>query len=440
MKFFLKNAFVILLLSIGLKTKAQVNFNSLEEVLQYADEHEVSIQSADLQNEIYASEFRKSKMDLLPTLNAQAGFNDNITLQPTLVPSTFLNPSAPEGTYQEFTFGRKYVYNTGFTANWNVLDFQKWFAVKTSKWQQEKGNAQRFYTKYSVYNQLANTYYSILLSQKSVEIQSQNYQVMQGVYKNAENKYSAGIISEEALNAAHIKLLQIKNSWDVMVHSLRELYNDLQSQLGLTDVLNLTEELTYLSQENVIKEDFTEHPEVLVQQYELKEISSKLSEAKAAQFPSLSIGYQYNYSWATDSFMNFQNSNELPQQILGVKLSVPVFNGMAVREQIHQMKIVQEQQKIALEDKKLKSEKEDENLVIAFSSSKEELENTEEILALQTINDQHVDNKYESGIISLEDRLEKFQDLLNVQNDYLQSFGSYCLNYYKLYIRNLNYQ
>ena len=41
-----------------------------------------------------------------------------------------------------------------------------------------KGSAQRFYTKYSVYNQLANAYYSILLTQKSLEIQSQNYKVM----------------------------------------------------------------------------------------------------------------------------------------------------------------------------------------------------------------------------------------------------------------------
>ncbi|AWM15138.1 hypothetical protein DI487_15600 [Flavobacterium sediminis] len=435
----LKSIAVLFLLCIALETKAQVNFSSLEEVLRYADEHEISIRSAGLQEKIYTSESRKSKMALLPSVNAQAGYNDNITLQPTLVPSDFLNPSASSGTYQEFTFGRKYVYTTGFTANWDILDFQKWFAVKTAKSQQEKGSIQRMYTRYSVYNLLANTYYSILLSEKSLEIQSQNYLIMQRIYKNAENKYKAGIISQEALNRAHIQLLQVKNNKEAVSHSLQELYNDLQSQLGIEDALNMTEELTYFGQDNDIEGSFTEHPEVVLQQAELKITSSKLQEARAAQFPSLSIGYQYNYSWATDSFMEFQNANELPQQILGLKLTVPILNGSTVHEQIRQMKISQEQQKITLEAQKLKSGKEDENLILAFNSSKEELENREEIVSLQSTNDRHTDNQYESGIISLEERLDRFQDLLNVQNDYLQSFGNYCLNYYKLYIRNLNY-
>ena len=75
------------------------------------------------------------------------------------------------------------------------------------------------------------------------------------------------------------------------------MYNSLQSQLGMTDALNLTEELSYLGQENIAKEDFTEHPEVLLQDMELKVVSSKLNEARAAQLPSLSIGYQYSYNF-----------------------------------------------------------------------------------------------------------------------------------------------
>ena len=47
----------ILLIWSGISIKAQVNFSSLEEILYYADEHEVSIRSADLQEEIYTSEF-----------------------------------------------------------------------------------------------------------------------------------------------------------------------------------------------------------------------------------------------------------------------------------------------------------------------------------------------------------------------------------------------
>lgn len=65
------------------------------------------------------------------------------------------------------------------------------------------------------------------------------------------------------------------------------------------------------------------------------------------------------------------------------------------------------------------------------------LREMEDLLTLQKVNDQHTNNKYQGGLISLDERLDKYQDLLNLQNQYLQSLSDYYVSYYKLYIRQI---
>jgi outer membrane protein len=50
----------------------------------------------------------------------------------------------------------------------------------------------------------------------------------------------------------------------------------------------------------------------------------------------------------------------------------------------------------------------------------------------------HAENKYNSGITSLNERLDSYEDLLNAQNAYLQSLASYTLAKYKLNIRQID--
>ena len=85
--------------------KAQLQFTSLQEVLDYADEHALTIRNAETAQMIATSEKKEARNALLPSASASLGYNDNITMQPTLVPANIFNPQAPEGTYEELSFG-----------------------------------------------------------------------------------------------------------------------------------------------------------------------------------------------------------------------------------------------------------------------------------------------------------------------------------------------
>ncbi|MEO7979115.1 TolC family protein [Flavobacterium sp.] len=432
----MKNIILALLGFTSFNAMGQVHFGSLQEVLAYADKNAVSIQSALHQEQIAASKNKASKTALLPTVNASAGFNDNITIQPTLVPANLFDPAAPEGTFNEYTFGRRYNYNAGVQANWDVINFQKWFDIKISQAALQLNQANTINTKYQLYNQLAQTYFSILLTEKYLKISKENIVTADNIYQITKDKYNTGIFTEENLNRSKIQLVQAEQQVSSLESSLEQLYNQLQSQLNIDEPLILKDELLDKEMDTgnalVIT---TSHPEVLVQEAQVQLSEKLLAQTKSLHYPTLTLGYQYNYNWATDKMTDFSEANNLPQQFWGLKLGVPIFNGFSTKSKIKQSKIQLEQEQMVLDSKKLTAKKEDDNMQIQYRQGTEDFRKQEEVLQLQNKNDTHSKNRYDSGIIGLDERLDKFKDFLEVQNQYMQSLSSQYISYYKLYIR-----
>lgn len=432
----MKKRFIIALFLSGFQAVAQERFGSLQEVLEYADSHAASIRNAEAQQKVSQSQARAAKEELLPAVNGSAGYTNNITLQPTLVPANLFDPTAAPGTYNEFTFGRKYLYTTGVQASWNLLDFEKWSAVKTATAQLSASKASATTVRYAAFNELAQTYYSILLTEKYISISAENVKVADSIFIISSRKYDKGIITRENLNRAQIQYLQAKNALDNLHYAIKELFNSLQQQLGISGTIIINDSIT-----TGIPFNETDiggpHPGVQLQEAEAAIARARAGQAKSLFYPSVSLAYQYNHTWAGDSFLDFGNTSRLPQQLFTAKLIVPVFNGFGVREKALQAKLMLEQQQALLEDQKIKALKADENLVLNYRKAAQELQNQADILDLQQQNDRFTANRYASGIISPDERLDKFADLLTVQNQYMQSLSNYCLAYYKIYIRRI---
>jgi len=420
----------------GFPGQAQIRFSSLDDVFGYADQNALSIQSARNQELIAASKIRAAKGALLPAVNASAGLNDNITLQPTLVPASLVNPAAPEGIFNEYTFGRKYLYSTGVQASWEVINFQKWFDVKTAQTAQMLSEANTRYARFQLYNQLAQTYYSILLTEKYIGIARGNIAASDSIYRTAKDKYEAGIFTEENLNRSKIQHLQSVQQEGNLSASLAQLYNQFQSQLNTTEQIIFSGGLS-APHTIGIEEESTNliHPLVQVHKAQLQLNERQLAQSRLLQYPSLSVGYQLNRNWATDKMFGLSAANNLPQQFWGVKLNIPVFNGLSAREKITQAQIQLHQQQQVLANQSRVTQKEDENLEIQYRQTIEDLKQQEAIMGLQSSSDSHTNDRYESGIIGLDERLGKFQDLLVVQNQYMQSLSNYYISYYQRYLR-----
>jgi outer membrane protein len=418
------------------ETDAQIQFQSFQDVLKYADEHAIQIQSAVIGEQIASANKKDAKSYLYPSVNASAGYNNNLTLQPTLVPAEFFDSNATSGTFRELTFGQQHVYSTGVQAQWNILNFQQLFASQTANIIAEQSEMNTQKSKFNTYNHLASTYYSILLTQEAIVIYEENLKVSEAIYKSTNEKFQKGIVSEDALNSAKIKQLQNRNTLQQALSNRSRFYTQLQSQLNTNNKIIISDSPQNYSLTSTNFE--TIHPEITWQEMEVDKQRSLLKEKKALLLPNLSLDYQYNTSWATDGFTDFSNANELPQQYIGAKLNIPIFSGFSSRSKIKKSKLELQQQELQLENTKLVKQNEDDLLLLDVNQFEEELAENSKIMVLIQKNDVHAENKYNSGITSLNERLDSYEDLLNAQNAYLQSLASYTLAKYKLNIRQID--
>lgn len=422
-------------LLVSFSIDAQTEFSSIQELFAFADDNSLILKNSGLNEKLYVSKNKESKADLLPDINANFSFNDNITLQASLLPSQIFDPDAPEGEFTEITFGTKYTYGQNLDVQWDILNFQKIFKIEISKSDLLKSQANTELNRFNLYNQLASTYYSIILTQAAIGIYEENVATSDTILENALNQLNKGSISESEYNRALINNKQIKAQLTSNENALQQYYVQLQSQLHTENILTVNDDFHHfnISDSTV----FQTHPEILLLEADLASVESQLKQAKATIYPSLSMFYQQGTTWATDDLINFSNANILPKQVFGLNLNITLdFSRMKT---VEQSKIMIEQQELEIESSTLEIEKEDELLQLQLAQGYSQLEDDQQILALQTENDQHTENLYEKGIISLDQRLDNYKDLLNAQNSYLNSLAALTLSKYKTYLRQIDF-
>ena len=292
--------------------------------------------------------------------------------------------------------------------------------------------------RFNTYNSIASTYYSILLTQESIGIYEENLEVSTSILELAKEKYQEGILSEAEVNQAEIKHVQNKRNLDAAQNNLQQFYLQLQSQLNTSQDIQILDKPASFALGDMSVH--SQHPEVLLQELEVQKYESLLKQTKSLSYPSISLVYQNNRTWATNGFMDFSEANKLPQQIFGVQVNLLGSNRFTNKQKIKQSEWELQMQRVQLENTKLVKQKEDELLQLELQKASQQLTDNQYILRLQEKNDVHAEHKYQGGVLGLDERLNKYDDLLAAQDMYLQSLASFSIAQYKTYIRQINFQ
>lgn len=417
---------------------AQVRFASVRDVWAYADAHNIQLRAAEAGKASAGISVKQSYGAILPMVSANGSFTDNMTIQPTLIPANLFNPAAPAGTYTEATFGRRYIYNGNLAAQLDILNLQNWFNIKAAKLNYEISSLKIAQTRADLYCQLANIYYTCILLNEAENLSLKNVQTADKSCQVARNKFNEGQISQVTLNTALINKEKAEENLEVSIQNKAMQLNNLKAMLCVGDSIVLNEDIVDVNPD-VFTDDFAPDPAVLLSSTQLQIARNKWQSSKAAFAPVLSGIYQYNIQIAGDNFLKFNNSNNLPQQYWGLRLSLPVFTGGARKYTVQNAKADYDLQQKVLANTQLQSEINNQNLLIAYSGALNSYNRSKSILALYESNDTHAELKLKEGIISLDDRLKVYADMITGQHDYLQSLSDYLIQQYRLQIRQTNF-
>jgi outer membrane protein TolC len=427
--------YLVLVSAATSKAAAQTSFHSLEEVWAYADQHNVTIRNAQYESTKAQDSRKQAYMAFLPQAGITGSFTDNMSLQTQLLPAVIFG--GPAGTYKAVQFGQKYIYNGGFTANLDILNLQTWFNVKLAQQSEALNNANTANARKSVYQQLAQQFYSYLLMKEAERISLNSKQVADSIFVSMSNKFAQGIVNKSNLDVAQINMERTGQNYITAACQSATALNSLKGLLGMSLSDSMAIEATMQSglPTNAIA-SFSDDPSILVAKYQTDLSLTSLKAARSSFAPTISVNYSNSTQQNDNKFEPFQGGPSwYPAQFWALKANWNIFASCTRWLNVRKGKISLQQSQMQLEYAIKQSAINDENLRLNYIKAKSVVARSQNVMNLSLDNYTHITYRYETGVANIEDRLTAFTDYLNYQNQYLNALSDLFIQVFQLKIR-----
>lgn len=388
--------FVIILL-VSMSIQAQTKKWTLEECVKYAIDNNISIKQTELDTKTADIGKKDAIGNFIPSLNSNASHSWNIGLNQDITTGLLRNQTTQ---FSSFGAGVGFDIYKGMQ-NQNTLRRAN-LSIIAAKYQLTKMQE-------DVALNVANAFLQVLFNKENLKVQQEQK-------ANNEKQLSR---SEELVKAGSVPrgdLLDIKATVASDAQRVVTAENDLLiSKLSLAQLLQLkefydfdiTDDTSVKDENNILAQTpIAVYDKAKEQRTELKiaktnlEIAEKnVAIAKGAFQPTLQGFYNINTRISYADTFDFQTGAAQPaapfgQQFLdnkgqtfGAQLSIPVFNGWSVKNNVERSKVNLEKSKIAVEQEELTLQR---NVYTAFTDAKGGL------------------NAYESALSALEARQEAY--------------------------------
>ena len=379
---------------------------SLQDAVGFAVEHNKSLKASRLNIELQQKMITEAISAGIPQINANLNYQTNFG-QSVSMGETGLSIKMEDN------------FTLGASASWTVLNGEWIVGIQTAKIAKTLASQQVDADALDIKSTIYNSYYTILVCERLVQILQENLDNMSQILEHTQNMYNAGSVEISDVDQIRITVGQLNNSLLSMERTLDVNYNLLRIQLGLKagTPITLTDRLDdFLGEEgfaNLALKDFDINNNL---QYQLtltqEELQKKAVSAKKwAYAPTLSAGYNYQYQIVSGGFMTIPHTAT-------VTLSVPIFSGLQRKSQL-------DQEKITLQQTQLNKSLLEDQLRLNEAQYKYDLQNATENFNLQKENVEvaksvlgHYQAKFNVGNISSLDLTQANNNYLKAENNY----------------------
>ncbi|MBP5619643.1 MAG: TolC family protein [Bacteroidaceae bacterium] len=419
---------IFLIVSLGvlgiLGIQAQEKQWSLRECCDYAVAHNISIKQQE-------NQCRQQELKLSTARNQRL---------PDLSGSVSQSFSFGRGLTADNTYTNTNTSNTSFGLNTSVplfTGFQIPNEIKLNQLNLEAATADLEKAKDDIRMQVAKAYVQILydmeiadVAVRQIEIDSAQVARLQAFVNNG--KASEAELSQQKATLAKSRLTatQAENDYRLAILTLTQLL-ELPTPEGFSIERPTQEELDalahvgLLSPDQIYAEALGVKPEILSQQLKLKGTEHSIKIAKAANYPTLSLGggLGTNY-YTTSGFKSDKFGKQLENnfsQSLGLNLSIPIFNRFRTRNNIRSAQIDRETQQLQLDNTKKTLYKEIQQVYYNTLNAQSKEKSSAE--ALQSTKDAFLltQAKYENGKATITEFNESKNNYLRSESDLVQA-------------------
>lgn len=393
----------LLLLGGSQSVYAQKKALALKDALEMAKHGNKALQAQVLE-EIHAQEMtREAKGGLLPSISANAAYSRYFERPIIFLPGSF---AGTDKAVQDVAFGGKNAFDVFVSLHQPILAPTIQQLKEGSKINEQLADQKTADLKSRVALQVSTRYLDILMMDRQLELLEQSLKRNVKAMEDARSLLTQGrglksdtLRSFVAVENLRSSVSYLKNRMEVSSMELKRLIGlDEHTDIVLTDQLEIgNSQGEFYQVEEALQIAEQNRNDLHIQQLAIDYQQNKLKVAQAGLLPELSLIGQYQVQAQADNLKFSQYA--LPRtSFLGLRLSVPIFNGNRTKSQISQARIKARQEEIRLSDLKDEVKTELATIISKWKEAVTQLGIQETTVKSAELNHQIIDDRFKNGL------------------------------------------
>jgi len=435
----------LLLLTVSNTSQGNDNENyrfSLQECIDFALENNQNVEIAALEADISVTRVGEARSEGLPQVNGLVEFRNNLALRTTLLPHYFdFSGNTPEGEFIPVQFGTPYDGDVALSVSQLLFDASYLIGLKAARTYKELSYKDKTRAEIDAIEQVTKAYYGVLVSKIRLELVEKNYQRLDTLLFETKAMYDNGFTEKINVNRIEVEY----NNMEVLLNNTKELldlsYILLKFQMGMPidNQLELTGSISDIQPEElaILEQmvNYTDRIEYssLTTNYEVNRLNMKVTQSRYA--PKISAFYQIGINAGVQSasdLFKFTDSNKwFNNEVLGIRMEVPIFDGLMKNYQVQRQRLVLsqlDQQRTLLES----------SINTEVAQSKVTLTNNLKVLRSQEKNMKLAEDVYNTAKIKYQEGVGSSLEVIDADNAFKEAQTNYFNSLYDALIAKVD--
>jgi outer membrane protein TolC len=403
---------------------------SLQGCVQAAVEKNINVQTARIDHEKSGYKVSETRAALLPKININGNFQDNISLPTTIIPGEIFGQP---GTNMAVKLGAIYNTNASIGINQVLYNQTALTALQISKKMEGLNALGVEKASEELALEVSKLYFLSLTTSKQKKLVEENIvrtkhlsEIIKLLVDNGMNKqvdYDRITVNLENL---YTQLSNIEATFEQQLNMIKY---TLDIPLEETVVLTDTAEMPLLLKSPETISDFSNHINIqmLESQKEINRLNQKM--IMNGYLPSLSFTGQYAYQGLRQNFSNYFQSNPenkwYASSSIGLNLTIPIFDGLEKRSKSRQAKLDYQKTIMTIENTKENFSVNYQNAINNYQNHKNNVQRQKQNIALAGKVYNQSALKYREGLVTMSDLLQDEMGLNNAQASYLSALYNF---------------
>ena len=381
---------------------------TLQQCLDFAVNNSYALHRASL--EIKEAEHQKQEAlsGVLPQISAGGSFDDNVALAAMMLPGEIIGMP---GENVAVTMGTKYVLDASASLEQTIFSPTLFAGIRIAKDNVELQRLRAVMTKEEMIFNVSYAYYDVLNSVQELEHITYMLARQDSLYMLMKRRVEEDLVREVDLNRLKVNMTTLRMNGENISNTVEQQKRYLKILIGMP----VNEPIELDDAISVHSYPFTVH-QLQPQGSSQREILNKQRDILALEIGQIKAGYLPTLSAVASGGYQFQAENlRLAKEpwfssfLVGIRLSVPVFDGFGKRSQIRQKRVQIQRLETDLTET-------EQTIAMDCQNAREQLKTTYESIQAQNENLQLAEKVYAQTTLLYGEGLASLTDLLETEN------------------------